>query len=243
MPHYRLHRDPKSSHQQISKRVRELGCGPILDVGSAQGMLGELLQGSGLAIDAVEPYLPWATACRPNYRNVIVGTIEQAPIPSEKYRIIVCADVLEHTGDPVAVLKRIHEVAAPDAVYLISVPNVAHVAVRLMLLMGYFPKMERGILDRTHLQFFTSDTARKMLGDAGLEVREASTTGIPLDELWPRGEGTWLYNQLMRLQYGMVSLLPRLFAMQFVFEAVRADRPANDKLPSAGYHIEARARA
>ena len=243
MPHYRLHRDPKSSHQQISRRVRELGCGPVLDVGSAQGMLGELLQGSGLAIDAVEPYLPWATACRPHYRNVIVGTIEQAPIPAEKYRTIVCADVLEHTGDPVAVLKRIHEVAAPDAVYLISLPNVAHVAVRLMLLMGYFPKMDRGILDRTHLQFFTIDTARKMLADAGLEIRRSSRTGIPLDELWRGGEGTWLYDQLMRLQYAMVQLLPRLFAMQFVLEAVRADRPVHDKEPPAGYHIEARARA
>jgi 2-polyprenyl-3-methyl-5-hydroxy-6-metoxy-1,4-benzoquinol methylase len=243
MPHYRLHRDPNSSHQQISRRVRELGRGPILDVGAAQGILGELLLGSGLEIDAVEPYAPWANACGRHYRNVVVGTIEQAPIPDQKYRTIVCADVLEHTADPVGVLKRIHEVAAPDAVYLISVPNVAHIAVRLMLLMGYFPKMDRGVLDKTHLQFFTRQTARQMLCDGGLRIQKSWMTGVPLDELWPRGEGTWPYALLMRLQYGMVRLLPRLFAMQFVFETVRADAPAKQNEAAAGYHTEARARA
>jgi 2-polyprenyl-3-methyl-5-hydroxy-6-metoxy-1,4-benzoquinol methylase len=246
MPHYRLHRDPKSSHQQISRRVRELGQGPVLDVGAAQGMLGELLRDSGLAIDAVEPYAPWANACRAYYRHVVVGTIEQAPMPDHKYRTIVCADVLEHTGDPVAVLRRIHDFAAPDAVYLISLPNVAHIAVRLMLLAGYFPKMQRGILDQTHLQFLTLDSARKLLADAGLRIQRRSSTGIPLDELWPAGEGTWIYNLLVHLQYAMVRVLPRLFSMQFVFEAVRtpSDLPhSDDKNHSAGYHTEARASA
>jgi 2-polyprenyl-3-methyl-5-hydroxy-6-metoxy-1,4-benzoquinol methylase len=242
MPHYRLHRDPRSSHQQISRRVKELGQGPILDVGAAQGMLGELLQGTGLVIDAVEPYAPWARACQPHYRHVVVGTIEQAPIPDQKYRTIVCADVLEHTNDPVAVLERIHEIAAPDAVYLISVPNVAHVAVRLMLLFGCFPKMQRGILDRTHLQFLTLDTARQLLAEADLKVQRYTGTPVPLDELWPAGEGTWIYDQLVHLQHGMVRMFPRLFAMQFVFEAVRS-AVVNDKNPSAGYHTEARASA
>jgi len=205
-------------------------------------MLGEMLQGSGLVIDAVEPYAPWANACQPHYRHVVVGTIEQAPIPDQKYQTIVCADVLEHTGDPVAVLRRIHQVAAPDAVYLISVPNVAHLAVRLMLLGGRFPKMQRGILDKTHLQFLTLDTARQLLAAADLRVRHYSGTPVPLDELWPAGEGSWIYNQLVHVQHGMVRLFPRLFAMQFVFEAVRS--PAmNDKNASAGYHIEARASA
>lgn len=242
MPHYRLHRDPRSSHQQISRRVRELARGPILDVGAAQGMLGELLGGSGLVIDAVEPYAPWANACQPHYRHVVVGTIEQAPIPDQKYRTIVCADVLEHTSDPVAVLRRIQQVAAPDAVYLISVPNVAHIAVRLMLLCGRFPKMQRGILDKTHLQFLTLDTAKALLAQADLKVQRFSGTPIPLDELWPTGEGSQVYNQLMHLQHGMVRLFPRLFAMQFVFEAVRTGA-SNDKNHSAGYHTEARASA
>ena len=62
---------------------------------------------------------------------------------------------------------RLREAATEDATFIISVPNVAHMAVRLMLLFGYFPKMERGILDRTHLQFFTKDTAVQMLAQGG----------------------------------------------------------------------------
>jgi 2-polyprenyl-3-methyl-5-hydroxy-6-metoxy-1,4-benzoquinol methylase len=135
--------------------------------------------------------------------------------------VIVCADVLEHTGDPVAVLNRIHPFAAVDAVYIVSVPNVAHLAVRTMLFFGYFPKMQRGILDRTHTQFFTRDTAEQMLHDAGLKVVRRSATGIPLDELWKSGENTFLYNLFLKVQHLAIALLPRLFAMQFVFEAVR----------------------
>jgi 2-polyprenyl-3-methyl-5-hydroxy-6-metoxy-1,4-benzoquinol methylase len=222
MPHYRLHRDPRSSHQQISQRVRELSRGPVLDVGAAQGMLGQLLTGSGLAIDAVEPNPQWADACRPLYRNVMIGTIEDADVPAEKYKVIVCADVLEHTPDPVSVLKKLRAVAAEDAVYLISLPNVAHLAVRLMLLCGKFPKMDRGILDRTHLQFFTRDTAGQMLKDAGLRVKRVSATGVPLDEVWKTGEGNPIYNLAMRMQHSAVAIFPRLFAMQFIFEAEHA---------------------
>ncbi|MDP9174579.1 MAG: class I SAM-dependent methyltransferase [Planctomycetota bacterium] len=223
MPHYRLHRDLRSSHQQISRRVRVLGMGPVLDVGAAQGMLGQLLTGSGIAIDAVEPNPQWADACRPNYRNVIVGTIEAAPVPDAKYRVIVCADVLEHTADPVGVLKKIRPVAADGAVYLISVPNVAHLAVRAMLLVGRFPKMERGILDKTHLQFFTRDTARQMLQSAGLRVRRVSATGVPLDEVFKTETEGLLQRFLTRCQHIAISILPRLFAMQFIFEAEHAD--------------------
>jgi len=218
MPHYRLHRDPRSSHQQISQRVRQLALSPVLDVGAAQGMLGQLLAGSGLAIDAVEPNPQWAEICRPFYRNVLVGTIEETTVPTERYKVIVCADVLEHTPDPVSVLKKLQAVAAPDAVYLISLPNVAHLAVRLMLLAGQFPKMDRGILDRTHLQFLTRDTAEQMLHSAGLSIRQVTATGIPLDELWKTGEGTAMFNLLQNTQHALIDLMPRLFGMQFIFE-------------------------
>jgi hypothetical protein len=88
-----------------------------------------------------------------------------------------------------------------------------------MLLFGYFPKMERGILDRTHLHFFTRRTAIAMLQRAGLQVQQVSATGIPLDELWKKGEGTLLFRMFMRLQHLAVRLLPRLFGFQWVLVA------------------------
>jgi 2-polyprenyl-3-methyl-5-hydroxy-6-metoxy-1,4-benzoquinol methylase len=219
MPHYRLHRDPRSSHQQIAGLVQSLKLSPILDVGAAQGMLGDLIKGSGLTIDAVEANPEWAEQARPFYRNTWASIVEDAPLPSREYKLVVCADVLEHTPDPVSVLKRLREAATEDATFIISVPNVAHMAVRFMLLFGYFPKMERGILDRTHLQFFTKDTARQMLEKAGLKATSIRATGIPLDEVWKTGEGKLPFKVAQKMQHLALDILPRMFSMQWVMVA------------------------
>ena len=225
MPHYRLHRDPRSSHQQIAGLVQSLKLSPILDVGAAQGMLGHLIQGSGLVIDAVEANPQWAQEARPYYRNTWASIVQDAPLPAREYKLVVCADVLEHTPDPVAVLQRLREAAAEDATFIISLPNVAHLAVRLMLLFGYFPKMERGILDRTHLQFLTRDTALDMLNNAGLTVQSVRATGIPLDEVWKTGEGKLPFRVMQRMQHVALDIAPRLFAMQWVIVARQQSRP------------------
>ena len=225
MPHYRLHRDPRSSHQQIARLVQSLRLSPILDVGAAQGMLGDLVKGSGLTIDAVEANPEWAEQARPFYRNTWASIVEDAPLPSREYKLVVCADVLEHVPDPVSVLKRLREAATEDATFIISVPNVAHLAVRLMLLFGYFPKMERGILDRTHLQFFTKDTARQLLEKAGLHPTSIRATGIPLDEVWKTGEGKLPFKVAQKMQHVALDVLPRLFSMQWVMTATANNQP------------------
>jgi 2-polyprenyl-3-methyl-5-hydroxy-6-metoxy-1,4-benzoquinol methylase len=221
MPHYRLHRDPRSSHQQIARLVRRLGQSPLLDVGAAQGMLAQLLheRGGDVALDAVEPNPDWAAQARPFYRQIFATTIEEAPLPDATYRTVICADILEHTADPLAVLRRLRRAATEDALFIVSLPNVAHLAVRLLLLFGRFPQMERGILDRTHLHYYTRDTAEAMLRSAGLDVLRARPTGVPLDELWPRWEGSALFRALTRLQHIALALAPRLFGYQWVFLA------------------------
>jgi len=223
MHHYRLHRDPRSSHQQIIGHVLRLGRQPVLDVGAAQGILGRLAEGSGLVIDAIEPHPQWAEHARPHYRRVYNTTIENAPLPQREYRVILCGDVLEHTVDPVAALRRLSCAATEDATFIVSLPNVAHAAVRAMLLFGHFPRMERGILDKTHLHFFTRDTAEAMLRQAGLKVVSARPTGVPLDELWWRGEKKLTYRIAVRFQHLALDLAPRLFGYQWVFVARRAE--------------------
>jgi 2-polyprenyl-3-methyl-5-hydroxy-6-metoxy-1,4-benzoquinol methylase len=222
MLHYRLHHDPKSSHQQISSYVRWAKRQPILDVGTAQGFLGQLLQESGLAIDALEPNPEWAECARPFYRNLQRSTVEDAQLPDDTYRVVVCADVLEHVVDPVAAIEVLKKASTDDAIFLISLPNVAHLAVRLMLLFGQFPHMERGILDRTHLHFYTLDTARAMLESAGLQVVRATPTGIPMDELFPKLKERPIFRVLMRTQHVMLRIAPRLFGFQWVFVLKKA---------------------
>jgi len=131
------------------------------------------------------------------------------------YDFILCADVLEHLPDPLSTLKRLKQAAKPDATFIISLPNVAHLAVRTMLLFGRFPKMERGILDKTHLQFFTKDTAKDLLTHAGLRVERTLTTVVPLEDF---GNGLFT-KSMMGMQRLAVAALPRMFAMQWIFIA------------------------
>jgi hypothetical protein len=219
MHHYRPKHDPRSSHGQITRLVREIGRTPVLDVGAAQGMLGQMLAGAKLTIDAIEPHPAWAAEARPHYRNVFNCAIEATNGLPDRYAVVICGDVLEHTADPVAALRKLLTYAADDATFIISLPNVAHLSVRLLLLFGYFPRMSRGILDRTHLHFFTRKTATDALREGGLRVERVSATPAPLEEVWPGGRGTALFRLAAGVQNLLVRLLPNAFAYQWVFVA------------------------
>jgi 2-polyprenyl-3-methyl-5-hydroxy-6-metoxy-1,4-benzoquinol methylase len=221
--HYRAHYGPRSSHQQIAKIVLQTQAAPALDVGAAQGIIGELLQDSGMEIDGVEPNAAWAEAAKPYYHQVFACPIEEADLPLNHYRTIILGDVLEHTMEPVHVLQQLRKHAAADATYIISVPNVAHVAVRALLFFGRFPRMERGILDRTHRHFFTRDTAEAVLKDAGLRLVKRSATPVPLDGLFKHQYMKPVVEAATRAQYAAVNLLPRWFAMQWIFVAQHSE--------------------
>jgi 2-polyprenyl-3-methyl-5-hydroxy-6-metoxy-1,4-benzoquinol methylase len=220
MIHYREKYDSQSSHQQIVRIVKRIQKAPILDVGSAQGMLGQGLLGTGLTIDAIEPDARWAQAAQSFYRTVYNSTIESFCILPSHYRVIVCADVLEHLADPATALLRLRQSAGGDATFIISVPNTAHLSIRLLLLAGFFPRMESGILDKTHLQFFTRKTALAMLSRCGLTVREVHATPVPLEQL-PLPQIVNAIGGL--LQRVAVRLLPSVFAYQWIFIAEGTD--------------------
>lgn len=224
--HYVKHDDPQSSHQQVLKLTRHFaGRGPVLDVGAAQGMLGQAL-GKQLPIDAVEPHPRWAEHARAYYRQVFATGIEAAPLPHNEYSAVVCADVLEHTADPVAVLRQLRQSAKPDAVFIISLPNVAHLSARLLLLAGQWPQMERGIFDRTHLHFYTRRTAEHMLAEAGLRVLRARPTVVPLYMAWPQNWPEQGLKLAMAMQRIGLLLSPSMFGFQWVFVAKSEERKA-----------------
>lgn len=193
--------------------------GPVLDVGAAQGMLGRALHGE-IVIDAVEQHASWAEHARPFYRRVFASTVEDAPLAANSYAAIVCADVLEHTADPVAVLQSLRAAAMPGAVFIVSLPNVAHVSARALLLVGQWPQMARGIFDRTHLHFYTRTTAQALLEQAGLRVLRARPTPVPLHMAWPQSWGSGSLAVAMQLQRAALLFSPTLFGFQWVIVAV-----------------------
>lgn len=229
---YDLHRHPASSHQRILRILLADPRSPILDVGCAHGTIGALLadaRGAAVpAIDGIEPDPGWAAEARPWYRTVHAARVEDAALADGTYAQVVLADVLEHLPDPGDTLRRLRRAATADARFVLSVPNVAHLSARLLLLAGRWPQMERGIFDRTHLHFWTRDTFAAELAAAGLRVVRWEATPVPLEQVWPDARLPWLRTAAMALQGACVRLLPRLFGFQWVVIAVAVEPPAAD---------------
>lgn len=201
--------------------MRSLGADPILDVGASSGQLGQLLADTGLTIDGIEPDAASAEEALPFYRSVQCSTVEEAELPADTYRVVVCADVLEHLHDPEAQLRRLVASGTDDAVIVVSVPNVAHLAARLLLLAGKFPRHPRGIFDRTHRHFYTRETVLELMRTAGLNVASVEATPVPLDDIWPSRWPLAMREALMRIQSIAARVAPRLFGFQWLIIATR----------------------
>ena len=183
---YQLKSDPHSSHAVI---LRQLGDGRgrrALDVGAADGFLAELLTRQGWQVTALERDPAQAAKARGRCHEVIVADLDEAaPRLEGAFDAIVYGDVLEHLADPLPVLVALNRSLASDGRVVVSVPNVAHLWVRLSLLLGRWEYADRGILDRTHLRFFTRRSFARFLGDAGLAIEEIVATPVPLPLVVP----------------------------------------------------------
>jgi len=114
--------------------------------------------------------------------RVIVGNVEHLDpqtldIAPGSADCLVYGDVLEHLSDPWSVLQRHVAWLRPDGQVLACIPNVQHWSVLLDLLRGRWDYQEEGLLDRTHLRFFTADSIRRLFSDAGLEIYDMQTRG------------------------------------------------------------------
>jgi 2-polyprenyl-3-methyl-5-hydroxy-6-metoxy-1,4-benzoquinol methylase len=179
--------DPWSSHATIRDWLSALEPGTrILDVGAATGILARMLPKGRFVISGLEPNPHWATLAGEHYANFHCGTLDETPDEFLRgHDVVVCADVIEHLPDPESALRRLLGLQGPGAQLVVSVPNIANAWVRANLLFGRFDYAERGILDRTHLRFFTRSTFVSLLQSVGLTVEELRATPIPLDLVHP----------------------------------------------------------
>jgi 2-polyprenyl-3-methyl-5-hydroxy-6-metoxy-1,4-benzoquinol methylase len=191
---YRLKDDPHSSHSVILARLGDGRGRRALDVGAADGFLSERLTAQGWSVTALERDPELAARARGRCKEVVVADLESAPpLLHGPFDAIVFGDVLEHLSEPRATLVALGGTLAPGGTVVVSVPNVAHLWVRLSLLVGRFDYADRGILDRTHLRFFTRRTLVAFLREAGLRVLELAVTPVPLPLVVPsRWHGGWL---------------------------------------------------
>ncbi|HEX9330876.1 MAG TPA: class I SAM-dependent methyltransferase [Anaerolineales bacterium] len=209
-----------SSHSIIASRLSVLPAqNKVLDVGAASGMLARMCQNKTLRLFGIEPNANWAHIASPLYEKMWICSISDM---DEKllggFDVIVLGDILEHLPDPEAVLQKLVERQSSGTVFIISVPNIANLWVRLNLLMGRFEYEDRGILDRTHLRFFTRRSLTAMLKNAGLSIISIQATPIPLElvsRFFVTPPGQFLHAILARI----TSWLPTILGYQFILEA------------------------
>lgn len=223
---YQLKRDPYSSHSVILSRLGEGRGRRALDVAAADGFLSELLTRQGWTVTALERDPDQAARARGRCKEVIVADLED-PLGDmgAPFDAIVCGDVLEHLRDPLAALLALKAKLTPDGVIVISVPNVAHLWMRLSLLAGRFNYTDRGLLDRTHLRFFTRRTLLDFLREAGLSVTELTVTPVPLPLVMPAHyHGGWL-----RTAHAINALAARCWKTGLAYQFVAVCRPAGGR--------------
>ncbi len=226
--------DPFSSHTRVARILDAALSGRpeprILDVGCAGGMVKRTAELRGLAVagrarwiglDADPAALEAAAAAGMEVHTTDLEA-ERPPVAGP-FDAVVFADVLEHLPSPAALLARwLPALCAPGTLIVVSLPNVAHLSVRIGLCLGRFEYAERGILDRGHLRFFTRRSARRMLESAGLRVARAWVTPVPVYLVW-QGLGARPLGAVQAGVFALTRLAPTLLGYQFVFEAYRAD--------------------
>jgi 2-polyprenyl-3-methyl-5-hydroxy-6-metoxy-1,4-benzoquinol methylase len=187
-----------------TRRLLDIGCGTGATARAAKerGAIAEVwgIESAGDAADLAARRLD----------RVLGGDLEalDVPIPAGYFDCIVCADVLEHLRDPWTSLGRIRELLAADGTLVISLPNVRHLRPLFKIVFDRFEYEESGILDKSHLRFFTPHTMRQLLEQAGFEItrRAQNRSRSPL------------YDTVVALSLG---LLAPFTVYQYLFAARR----------------------
>lgn len=150
------------------------GISSVLEIGCSEGNTLMWLRDSKSVktCHGIEILPDVAAQAREKGLDVVVANIEHDEMPfTEQYDLVLCLDVLEHLRDPWSTLKVITESIKPGGYFIASIPNIGHISILSgLVLHDRFDYAESGILDRTHLRFFTGTTAYQLLSDAGLDV-------------------------------------------------------------------------
>lgn len=197
----------------FSARVLEIGCGS----GQTLEMIKQLkLCHSTVGIELFEQA---AENARTRVDKVYHLDIEKQEVPADlgQFDLILMLDVLEHLVDPWGVLEKVHRAhLKTDGKMIISLPNVRHFTCALpLLLKGEFAYQERGILDKTHLRFFTQKSGTKLIKEAGLCIEKIKPTSLD----WSLNSG--------KLNAITLGLFSEFLTSQFIYLVQATRTPGN----------------
>ncbi len=174
-----IHDKPQNYYEMIRYDLlallpKDVVLDQVLDVGCGAGVTGEVLKKeygaqrvTGLEMDSLI-----AEKAAQRLDQVIVGDIEHADLPFEidQFGLLVFGDILEHLVDPWGTLSRLARYLKPSGFVLMSIPNIQHWRTIINLVFGHWDYTNAGMLDRTHLRFFTRKTVVQLVSQAGLQI-------------------------------------------------------------------------
>lgn len=204
-----------SSHAWALAECRALPArGSLLDIGAGGGGMGRELGAMGFGPRVAVEIDPQAREHLKDAYQSVHASVDE--IRGQKFNLILLLDVLEHMADPFTYLRGLGEFLLPGASILISVPNIAHWSVRFPLLFGYFEYFDRGLLDKTHLQFFTRHRFRRMLEVLPPRRETSISSSIePLEFIFPQWfVDTSVFRGTAKARLALARGLPGVFAYQ-----------------------------
>ena len=158
-----------------AKRVIEFGCGP--------GHVTKVMQERGCRVTGLEIDPEAARQAEKFAEKVLVVDLDlddyTAKLSGEEFDVVLFGDVLEHVRDPLALLRSARPLLRDGGFVVVSVPNIAHIDVRLALLSGRFDYGDWGLLDQTHLRFFTRESFERLVHEAGFRMVELRRVIVP----------------------------------------------------------------
>lgn len=218
---YKVAIDLSDANTSWSHIIRLVGSNKrVLDVGCATGHLTKHLASNGCSVVGVELQEDFAGEAIPYCEQVVIGDIQEASTLARidgKFDVIVFGDVLEHLSCPQDVLNNVHRLLNDGGFIIVSLPNIALWRVRIALLFGKFEYNDRGVLDRTHLCFYTFGFAKELLEKTGYICMSVNYRfDFPF---YSRKLARWTIYLGDILPSLLRRFFPTLFAMQFIFSA------------------------
>jgi GT2 family glycosyltransferase/2-polyprenyl-3-methyl-5-hydroxy-6-metoxy-1,4-benzoquinol methylase len=207
----------------------------VLDVGIGSGALGRRLAADrGCRVDGATVSSEEAARAADGYRRIEVADLNTVGLDTlfdgHRYGAIICADVLEHLPRPTSVLDACRRLLTDDGVLLLSIPNVGYVGLLGELLEGEFRYRVEGLLDSTHVRFFTRRSLLRMLRDTGWHVDHMESIRVDL----PESEFRVGFDRLPPSVQRYLLAIPDALTYQFIVRArARLPEMASVSLPFA----------
>lgn len=205
-----------SSHTLVSNLIRGVGQ-RILDVGCGSGLVEALSDTRSNTFIGLDQARPQDTTCFTQFIETDLDRgLPLKALQGQHFDYVLLLDIVEHLVNPTQLLQDVHALADAETRVIISVPNIANFYIRLNLLFGRFEYADRGILDKTHLRFFTKASLRRWVLENNFTVERQIYTIIPLNEIVKQRQSNLFLKILNRLLYFFTNILSGLLAYQLI---------------------------